>query len=241
MKKEILNYQQCLNIRSGYLVTVNIQHLYIAKTNLELREAIFLDCNSHLCIDGQGALSVFRKYCNPGAELVVGNQLLEDWLIKLSRLDRPRVLVIGSSEDVLSKISLLYSSIQFVHIATEFSKLDADQAKSAVFDIVKNVGQKFQLVAVALGVPKQELLAQALAVKNQEAPILCIGGSFELISKIHKPAPAIFKKLRIEPFWRFLIQPTRMRFVRLINSYYYFFLFLYSKKSFYKAIEVKPN
>ena len=79
-----------------------------------------------------------------------------------------------------------------------------------------------RFAAVALGVPKQEILAQALAYRMTNMPILCIGGSFEMIAGRHRRSPRLLQSLGLEGMWRLFIEPSRKRLWRLATSYWFF-------------------
>lgn len=217
-----LSQDECCAISTGYLVTVNLQHLYECRQNAALRHAIFSDTNARLCLDGRGAQLIFERWLARKLPRAVGNEVLSNWLMSAGSA---RVLVVGTNCDVIEDVRSHFPNIQFTHDASRISPLDADKAAYMADRIVSRFGTDFSLIAIALGVPKQEMLASALAHHFQGGPILCIGGSFEMLAGRYVRAPYLVQRFGMEGVWRFFIQPNRARFLRLVRSYWYFLQF----------------
>lgn len=222
-----LNSAECLNIDSGYLVTVNLQHLYESRRNADLRSALFTNECAHLCLDGRGAQAVFGRWFKRKLPRAVGNEILQAWL---NNVTVSRVFVIGTNEIIMAKIRLIYPNIEFEHDASIIPQLDSDQAAEIASDIVSRFGIDYSVVAIALGVPKQEILASALTRHLKTVPILCIGGSLEMLAGHYRRAPSLVQNIGLEGLWRLLFQPNRDRFLRLVRSYWHFFRFITAPK-----------
>lgn len=218
-----LNFNECLRIDSGYLVTVNLQHLYESRRNADLRRAMFDNKCAHLCLDGRGAQAVFGRWLGKKMPRAVGNEILQAWL---DRASGSRVLVLGTDESVIAKIRSIYPDIEFAHDASIIPQLDNDRAAVIASDIVARFGTHYSSVAIALGVPKQEILASALTRVLPAVPILCIGGSFEMLAGHYRRAPSLAQNLGLEGVWRLLFQPNRDRLLRLLRSYWHFSRFM---------------
>jgi N-acetylglucosaminyldiphosphoundecaprenol N-acetyl-beta-D-mannosaminyltransferase len=72
------------------------------------------------------------------------------------------------------------------------------------------------IVLVALGVPKQELLIAKHYDKFSKGIFVGVGGSFDVISGTKKRAPEIIQKLNIE--WLYRIIGDKERIKRFYNS-----------------------
>lgn len=219
---KFFNFNECLRINSGYLVTVNLQHLYECKRNKNLQTALFGSENASLCIDGRGAQIVFQRFLGIELPRSVGNELLH---AKLCSLGCAKALVVGTNNEIMAVIKQKYPAVEFTHDSSSIPKLDPDNAKKVASTLTELYGTGFDFIALALGVPKQELLAQELTKLMPAAPIFCIGGSFEMLSGRAARAPVFMQRLGIEGVWRFLLQPNRDRFLRLVNSYWNFIRF----------------
>lgn len=224
----ILSYDDTLNLASGYLVTINLQHLYLSISNEAFRDAIFLNPNARFCVDGRGARFLYQRAFGCKAPLTAGNEVLRGWLEKGNQ----KILVVGTNEKIIDEVSRKYLSTNIVHDPSWIPQLDLMSAEREAARIVARFGTNFTMVALALGVPKQEILAQALSKHIQNLPILCIGGSFEMIAGHYRRAPILFQRLGLEGLWRLLIQPSRERLFRLVKSYWYFLIFLLARQKF---------
>jgi exopolysaccharide biosynthesis WecB/TagA/CpsF family protein len=218
-----LSFDRALSMDTGYLVTVNMQHLYECRRNADLRGAIFSSDKAKICLDGRGAQIVFQRLIGKHLPRAVGNELLG---AKLSRLRCSRVLIIGSSREVVDNIKLKYPAVDFLHDDSIIPRLNRETAKELAILLEKTFGSDFALVALALGVPKQEILAQELNKVMPSCPIYCVGGSFEMLSGKIKRAPSIIQKAGLEGLWRFLLQPNSDRLKRILESYFNFCIFV---------------
>lgn len=220
---DFINFNDCVSLDSGYLVTVNLQHLYECRRNVDLQDAVFSSKSAKLCLDGRGAQIVFQRFLGKKLPRAVGNELLH---AKLCSIGRARVLVIGTNNEIMTGIRQKYPAIDFTHDASRISILDSVGAQNVASSLAGEHGTDYCFVALALGVPKQELLARELSRLMPATPIFCIGGSFEMLSGQIRRAPVLAQRLGIEGIWRFLLQPNRDRFLRLVNSYWNFLRFV---------------
>lgn len=219
---KFINFTDCVSLNSGYLVTVNLQHLYECRRSRDLQAAMFCSKNARLCLDGRGAQIVFQRFLGQKLPRAVGNELLH---AKLCSIGRDRVLVIGTNKEIMAEIRQKYPAVDFTHDASRIPILNPVGAQKVASSLLGVYGADFSFVALALGVPKQELLARELSKLMPSTPIFCIGGSFEMLSGHIRRAPVLAQRLGIEGIWRFLLQPNRDRLLRLVNSYWNFLRF----------------
>jgi exopolysaccharide biosynthesis WecB/TagA/CpsF family protein len=219
---KLLGWLESVELARGYLVTVNLQHLYECRRNPPLRHAVFDDKNCRMCLDGRGAHLLFERFLRTELPLTVGNEVL---FRRLSLSAGSRVLVVGSSAETIDATRRIFRAVDFMHDDSVFPQLDADTARGAAERITGRFGTAFGMVAIALGVPKQELLAQAMSERIPDIPIYCIGGSFEIITGRLRRAPRLMQLLGLEGAWRMLVEPNRARFERLVLSYWNFAMF----------------
>lgn len=210
-----LSADQCLALTRGYLVTVNMQHIYEARASRLSANAIFGDAGAHHCLDGRGAAALFER-AMPGVKpLVHGNVLLDHWL---KRAAGGRLLVIGSSAAAVAKVMARHSLLETVVDERAIHITSTQEAERWADDLARRHLGGWSLIAVALGVPKQELLAQALQ-NRFVAPIFCLGGSFEILADALPRSPRWIQAVGLEGVWRLLIEPSRKRVDRLARSY----------------------
>lgn len=214
-----LTMDQCLNLDRGYLVTVNMQHIYEARRSPLAAWALFGDPHARHCLDGRGAATLFRRVTSEEAQLVQGNMLLDRWL---QRADGGRLLVIGSSETAVRKVTGAYPRIDTVVDERIIRIASVAEAVTVADELAQAHSGPWNLIAIALGVPKQELLAQALQYR-MAAPIYCIGGSFEILADAFPRSPRWIQAVGMEGVWRLLLEPSTKRVERLLRSYATFF------------------
>lgn len=218
---KIADASEVAALREGYLVTVNMQHLYSALHEEEWRNAFFLSPRATLCLDGRGAQRLYQWRFGRRFPRVAGNEALAH---SLGKTAGQSVLVIGSTEEIISKISDLYPTTRFDHVGGRFDIATKVEGEALAARILQQQSRPSGLVVVALGVGKQELLAQALA-DHVAVPIFCIGGSLEMLAGVLRRAPRPVQALGLEALWRLALEPTSGRLKRMVKSYAYFGLF----------------
>lgn len=230
---DFFDFERSVALESGYLVTINLQHLYECSRNEALRRVFFGDPRARLCLDGRGAHILFQRLLGAALPLAHGNEVLA---ARLEADTCRRILVIGTSEAVLAEIAKRYPSLTIVQDSRRFPVLDEHSASEAAAEIIVKVGSNFDTIAVALGVPKQEMLAQALSVRLPHLPIMCVGGSFEMIAGHLKRAPRFVQRVGLEGVWRLILQPSRARLSRAFLSYWNFARFYLGSRKLEKVV-----
>tara|TARA_R110001583_G_scaffold195448_1_gene373744 strand:- start:5977 stop:6699 length:723 start_codon:yes stop_codon:yes gene_type:complete len=112
-----------------------------------------------------------------------------------------------------------------------FYSLDGFQTDpSYVAHYSKFKSDKTDVIVLAMGMPKQERIAEMLK-KQAEGPviIICGGAILDFQAGRVKRAPAIFRKLGMEWFYRLVCEPKRL-FVRYVIGIPMFFIRVYSSK-----------
>lgn len=216
MRPSFLSTEQCLAMTGGYLVTVNVQHIYEARGSRMASQALFGDPGARHCIDGRGAAALFsRVMTDARLPLVQGNVLLREWL---DRAGEARLLVIGSTGAVVDKVMAGYPRVISVVDARMVDITSCEDAERWAIDIAARYPGPWDMVAIALGVPKQELLGQALQHRIP-APIYCLGGSFEILADALPRSPRWVQAIGLEGVWRLVLEPSRKRIERLLRTY----------------------
>ncbi|MFC2102926.1 WecB/TagA/CpsF family glycosyltransferase [Bacteroidota bacterium] len=67
-----------------------------------------------------------------------------------------------------------------------------------------------EAIIIGMGVPKQELIAFQIKQVFKQELIICVGNFFEYYFGTKRRAPEIFRKTRMEWFYRFLSEPRRL-------------------------------
>lgn len=128
---------------------------------------------------------------------------------------------------VLSEKSKKYLQNKF-NLKVVSTELPFGDIKKIVKFIPKEIHEN-ELILITLPTPKQEIIAEHIANKFQNYKIICIGASLAMCSGEEKIVPIFLEKLGLEFVWR-LRSDTRRRFIRLSQTFLFFFKGLLNKK-----------
>jgi UDP-N-acetyl-D-mannosaminouronate:lipid I N-acetyl-D-mannosaminouronosyltransferase len=136
----------------------------------------------------------------PGCEL---------WLDIIERFYKEKSFyLVGAKDsvlrDVIAKLKLEFKEINILAFRDGYIETDVER-KVLINDIVS---KKPDVVFVAMGSPKQELLMQDMS-EVHSAIYQGLGGSFDVYVGNVKRAPRLWVKLNLEWFYRLMLQPTR--------------------------------
>lgn len=173
--------------------------------------------------DGIGAVWALEK---KGCENVVKIPGCELWLdvISQNEEDKSFYLVGGKEEIILATITKLkenYPKINIVNYRNGY--LSADDEKILIQDIQE---KKADVVFVAMGSPKQELLMEEMR-KNHTAVYQGLGGSFDVYTENVKRAPKWWVRNNLEWAYRSIKQPSRIK--RQLKLFKFLFLLKLNK------------
>ncbi|MBX9668770.1 MAG: WecB/TagA/CpsF family glycosyltransferase [Candidatus Obscuribacterales bacterium] len=192
--------------RGMHVVTLNAEMVVQAQKDAELDRIIR---HAHLIVpDGAGAVWALRLdghecYRVPGIELAYKA------LSSAGRRSLP-VALIGGREEVLAKLlqvlPMQHPGVEVVASHNGFISADDEEA------VVSLIAEKEpKLVLVAMGVPRQELFIDKWRGRFSNAVVIGVGGSFDVWAGFTKRAPAFFRKLHLEWFYRLAKEPWRAR------------------------------
>lgn len=187
----------------GILVAVNADKVVWATD--QTREII--NNNIGYC-DGGGAVLALHKRGANQAVRIPGCDL---WLDIIRRFhDKKTFYIIGAREDihneVIAKLKSEYGDIRIIGHRNGYIKTDEERA--ALIDDV--VAKKPDVVFVAMGSPKQELLMGDM-MKRHKAIYQGLGGSFDVYSGHQSRAPQWWGDHNLEFLYRLIIRPKRIR------------------------------
>lgn len=199
-KDELVDF---IKIRQGILVAINAEK--ILNATLETRSII--NRNVGYC-DGVGAAMALRRkgYKNvckiPGCEL---------WLHIVRRLYREKSFyLVGSKpqviEETVSKLRSEFEGIKIVGYRDGYIR-DEHQKEELIKDVVAKCPD---VIFVAMGSPKQELLMEEMSLQH-EAIYQGLGGSFDVYTGHVERAPKWWIDHNLEFAYRLIKQPRRIK------------------------------
>lgn len=158
--------------------------------------------------DGIGAVWALKKKGFPNTVKIPGCELWLDIVSTLS--DKKTFYLIGSKQEVIEetvkKLHSEFPEIKIVNYRNGYVK--TDEEKQVLITDVKD--KKPEVVFVAMGSPKQELLMQEMQEVNP-AIYLGLGGSFDVYTGHVLRAPHWWIKNNLEWAYRLVKQPSRIK------------------------------
>lgn len=133
----------------------------------------------------------------PGVEL---------WLAILRRaeLNSGRVLIIGAAPEVSKKT---HDQIAEISPKLTYNCIDGFQSEEAYIQMIEEM--KPDVVFVAMGSPRQEVLISRLQLHWLDCFYMGIGGSLDVLTGKVKRAPEIYRRIGAEFLYRLLKEPRR--------------------------------
>lgn len=197
------------NNRGFTVATLNLDHV----VKLRRKEG-FLTAymqHSHVVADGNPIVWL-RRLAGQPVELLTGADMIDPLMARAAHLDTP-VGFLGSTEPTLraaaARLTQRHPGLRVVTcVAPPFgldpAGPDADRALRALSDA------GVRLCLIALGAPKQELLAVRGRAAIPNCGFVSIGAGLDFIAGHQKRAPVWMRRCALEWLWRALGAPVRL-------------------------------
>ncbi len=190
--------------RKGILVAINAEKILHA-TN-QTRDII----NNNIGYsDGIGAVMALKRHGCKNAVKIAGCEL---WLKIVERYykENKKFFLIGSKQEIVdetvNKLGNDYPGVNIVGYRNGYIRT-AEEKKELLDSIVE---KKPDIVFVAMGSPKQELLMEEM-LKNHHAVYQGLGGSFDVYTGHVERAPKWWVDHNLEFAYRLIKQPIRIK------------------------------
>lgn len=199
-EQELLDY---VNVHPGILVAINAEKILHA--NEQTRGII--NRNIGYC-DGSGAVLALKQKGFKNVQKIAGCEL---WLKIIRRfLSEKTFYLVGSKpqviEETVAKLKVDFPGIRIVGYRDGYLKSEQERL-DLVADIV---AKKPDVVFVAMGSPKQELLMEEIQ-KQHKAIFQGLGGSFDVYTGHVERAPKWWVDHNLEFAYRLLKEPKRIK------------------------------
>jgi UDP-N-acetyl-D-mannosaminouronate:lipid I N-acetyl-D-mannosaminouronosyltransferase len=158
--------------------------------------------------DGTGAVWALQKKGHQNTIKIPGCEL---WLDIVSTYHNSKTFyLVGGKEEVIqatvTKLKREFPEIQIVNFRNGYVKSEAEK-----LDLIADISEKKpDIIFVAMGSPKQELLMEEIQTQHQ-ALYQGLGGSFDVYVGTVKRAPKWWVKNNLEWTYRLINQPTRIK------------------------------
>jgi glycosyltransferase len=118
---------------------------------------------------------------------------------------------------------------------SSFCDIEGLDLNSIILKLKKNINKKHKVLALVLPTPLQENVSLEISNYKKNLKVICMGGSFRMLSGEEKTVPGIIEKSYLTSFWRLHTSPIR-RIIRLLVSLNEF---IYFKKNIYYLRNIK--
>ncbi|MEO9576786.1 MAG: WecB/TagA/CpsF family glycosyltransferase [Tateyamaria sp.] len=196
--------------RTGFSVaTLNLDHVVKLHHSEPFRTAY--GQQTHVSADGRPI--VWLSYCaGRNVELVTGSDLVEPMMRLCAEMSVP-IALLGSTNAVLETVAKTVTKrYPGLTIATTIAPPmgfdpDAAQADTLLGDLARSGAR---VCFLALGAPKQEILAARGLKACPQMGFLSVGASLDFIAGTQTRAPRIVRAVGMEWAWRLLCNPRRL-------------------------------
>lgn len=195
--------------RGFTIATLNLDHVVKLRQQGSFLTAYLQ--HSHVVADGNPIVWL-RWLAGQPVELLTGSDLIDPLMAQAARLGIP-VGFLGSTEPVLktaaARLTKRHPGLNVVAcVAPPFgfdpAGPDADEAIRALSDA------GVRLCLIALGAPKQEMLAVRAHAALPNCGFVSIGAGLDFIAGHQVRAPSWMRRFALEWLWRFLGAPSRL-------------------------------
>lgn len=189
--------------------TLNLDHIVKLRDDPAFRTAYA----SAEFISADGApIAVLARRQAPEVRRATGADLVRPLCREAARRGIP-IAFFGSSDETLEKsaevLTREFPGLVIAH--REAPPYGFDPKSRAAEEAVARIAQSgARIVFVALGAPKQELLAAQAARHTPELGFVCIGAALDFLAGTQRRAPLLFQRTGFEWLWRLGTNPARL-------------------------------
>ncbi|GHD98591.1 hypothetical protein GCM10008024_02720 [Allgaiera indica] len=191
------------------MATVNLDHLVKLRRDPAFRATYA--AQTHVVADGNPIVWLQRLAGRP-VELVTGSDLI-DPLMAMAARDGVKVAFLGATDTVLARaaesLRARHPGLEVVaRIAPPFGFDPTGPEADRMIDEIAAAGA--QLCLLALGAPKQEILAARGHARHARLGFVSIGAGLDFIAGTQRRAPRWVRRIAMEWLWRMLTDWKRL-------------------------------
>lgn len=196
---------------TGFAVaTLNLDHIVKLRRDPRFRRAYA--AQTHVVADGNPVVWLSHLAGQRGVRLVPGSELVRP-VVALAAQRNVMVSLFGSTDSVLkeaaARLEADHRGLKVVACIAPPMGFDPESAAAdALIDQVAASGAR--LCLLALGAPKQEVLAARSYARHPELGFLSIGAGLDFIVGHQTRAPLWVRRIAMEWLWRMLSNPRRL-------------------------------
>lgn len=192
------------------IATLNLDHVVKMRRNPGFLRAY--EAHSHVVADGNPVVWLSRLAGRSEVSLVPGSELIAPMAELAARLGTP-LAFLGSTEPVLAlateRLKAQYPGLEVAACLAPPYGFDPESA--AADDLLDRIAASGARVCLlALGAPKQEVLAARGLARHPQLGFLSIGAGLDFIAGHQTRAPLWVRRIAMEWLWRMLTNPRRL-------------------------------
>ncbi|PKH85172.1 WecB/TagA/CpsF family glycosyltransferase [Colwellia sp. Bg11-28] len=187
------------------VVTPNIDHLARIITEGETSQLKAIYDRASLCLCDSRILQKLLKRKNKIINEVITGSTLTQLLFDEKHMLNKKVLVVGGEQHVFDTLSKKYKALELYHINPPMGFINNEAEVTKVLGYAEQVQPNF--VFLAVGSPRQEILAEKLQLTLTKGVALCIGASILFLVGEEIRAPLWVQKMNLEWCFRMLQNP----------------------------------
>ncbi|WP_108810023.1 WecB/TagA/CpsF family glycosyltransferase [Sphingorhabdus sp. Alg231-15] len=195
----------------SYVVTPNVDHFVTLYPDIsEPRNDLFREAYdaAALTLCDSRVVRALARFAGISLTVVPGSDLTAA-LFQHELTSADRVAIVGGDTGLLTDISRLYPSPDYVQHVPPMGVLNNPEAMADIVTFVEDANANYVLFAI--GAPQSEIIAhQCLKSGKCRGVGLCIGASLEFITSAKKRAPVWIQKAGMEWAFRLLSEPSRL-------------------------------
>ena len=209
------------NEKKMFVVTANPETLMIGVNNPEFHEVLKQE-KVTITPDGIGVVKALGAL-NIDVEGRITGVDISKHLLKIGNENNKSVYLYGAKPEVLEALVTKLGQ-EYPNLTISGSRDGYNNDGDEVFkDIIE---KKPDIILVALGIPRQELLISKYFDEIEKGIFVGVGGTFDVLSGTKKSAPQMFIKLNLEWLYRIGKEPKRfgrfyksnVKFIKIINK-----------------------
>ena len=196
--------------RGGFVCTPNVDHVVLLEDDVRLRGAY--ERASLVLADGMPIVWASRLLGAPLREKVSGSDLMEPLLLRAAE-ERWRVYLVGGGEGVAERAAarLKTEAPGLEIVGIDPRRIDLDRGSEELAPLVAGiVAARPDLVLVALGCPKQEIVMDRIARSVRPAVCAGIGAGLDFVAGTIPRAPRWISAAGLEWLYRLAREPRRL-------------------------------
>ncbi len=203
----------------AFVITANPEAFMHSLHEPKLKEAL-LDKDTIITPDGEGIVKAAKMLGFSLWGKIAGVDTVEQ-LLQAAHEEQLSLYIYGSKQEVLDalyeKLKVKYPNLRIVGLKNGYTNQEED-----VFEDM--LEKQPDVILVALGVPKQELVIYKHFHKFKKGIFVGVGGSLDVLSGTKKRAPKIWITCKLEWLYRLLKEPKRIK--RFYNSHVKFIFYI---------------